>query len=239
MTTNNPHHPNQPDRPSAGGPAGAIRPDASTPDGRDILISRVIDAEATPDDWRDFRALAAHDPNIWRDLADAQLLHERLCEGFRATTAGADLVALPLPESDAKPLQRRLDTTARWGGWAAAAALLLVWSTGSLPLGQPRQGVQGASLLPAGPSLSDATPDQALARYLAAGQNTGVVVGEVPDRVVVETNPRDDGSVEVLYIRQIIERRVTDQIFREIRDDTGRLVPVPAKVSEIRPPRAF
>lgn len=218
--------------------AGAIRPDPSTPDGRDILISRVIDAEASAEDWRAFRALAAEDPEIWRDLADAQQRHERLCEGFRAATACADRVALPLGESDASPLQRRLDATARWGGWAAAAALALVWAT-AVPLGGNGTELQGAALIPAGPSLSEATPDEALARYLAAGQNAGVVVGEVPDRLVVETNPRDDGSVEVLYVRQIIERRVTDQIYREIRDDTGRLVPVPVPASEIRPPRAF
>jgi|TARA_R110000782_G_scaffold19101_9_gene52049 hypothetical protein len=232
MSTNNDPGPNAP-------PAGAIRPDPSTPDGRDVLISRVIDAEATAEDWRAFRALASEDPGVWRDLADEQQRHERLCEGFRAAVCVADGVSLPLSGSDATPLQRRLDATARWGGWAAAAALVLVWATALPRAGAENPGLLRSSLLPRGPSLSEATPDEALARYLAAGQNAGVVVGEVPDRVVVETNARDDGSVEVLYVRQIIERRVTDQIYREIRDDTGRLVPVPVKASEIRPPRAF
>lgn len=236
-TRNNPtgHNPTEP---SATEPAGSIRPDPSTHEGRDVLIARVIDAEASAEDWRAFRALAEHDPDVWRDLADAQQQHELLCEGVAAAVGVADRVALPLSRSDATPLQRRLDTTARWGGWAAAAALVLVWATG-LPGPGEDPGIQGASLLRSGPSLSDATPDEALARYLDAGRSVGVVVGEVPEQLVVETHARDDGTIEVLYLRQIVERRITSRVYRETRDDTGRIVPVPVPVSDIVPARRY
>lgn len=218
--------------------AGTIRPDPSTPDGRDLLISRIIDAQAGADDWQAFRAAAEQDAGIWRDLAQAQRQHELMCEGLRAASACADRVDLPEFITDGAPLQRRLDGLARWGGWAAAAALVLVWATGAPVLRQPG-GTQTAGLVPAGPTLEDATPDQAMDRYLDAGRHAGFVVGEMPERLIVETTPQPDGSVEVVYLRQIIERRVTDRVYREVRDDAGRMVPVAIPATDIQVIRSY
>lgn len=216
--------------------------DPNTPDGRDLLISRVIDASAGADDWRAFRRLAETDPGVWRDLADAQRQHELLCEGVSAMTRAADSIDLPELHSDGRTLQRRLDSVGRWGGWAAAAALVLVWSTGVRTGGAPSQsgpdGLQGASLV-RGPSLGEATPEQAMERYLDAGRTAGVVVGEMPERLIVQTTPREDGSVEVVFLRQIIERRVTDRIYREVHDDSGRAVPVAIPAGEIQRLRSY
>lgn len=223
--------------------AGTIRPDPSTPDGRDLLISRIIDAQAGADDWQAFRAAADRDAGIWRDLAEAQRQHELMCEGLRAASACADRVDLPEFITDGAPLQRRLDGLARWGGWAAAAALVLVWATGAPVLRQPAgtqlPSTQTAGLLTAGPSLQDATPDQAMDRYLNAGRHAGFVVGEMPERLIIETTPRPDGSVEVVYLRQIIERRVTDRVYREVRDDAGRLIPVAIPATDIQVIRSY
>lgn len=221
------------------GRAGSIRPDPMTPDGRDILITRIIDAEASGEDWRDFRVVAERDPSIWRDLAEAQKQHEGLCEALRCASAVADGVDLPEFAVDPRPLQRRFDAVARWGGWAAAAALVLVWSTGAPRGTTPGTGMQTGSLGRGGPSLAEATPDQAMERYIAAGQNDGRVVGEMPERLVIETRPRDDGTVEVVYLRQIIERRVTGEVYRETHDDAGRVVPVAVPVQAIQRRSAF
>lgn len=218
--------------------AGTIRPDATTPDGRDLLISRIIDARAGADDWQAFRAAAEQDAGIWRDLAEAQRQHELMCEGLRAASSCADRMDLPEFITDGAPLQRRLDGLARWGGWAAAAALLLVWTTGT-PILHRAGSTHTAGLLPTGPGLHEATPDQALDRYLNAGRTAGIVVGEVPEQLIVETTPRPDGSVEVVYLRQIIERRITDRVYREVRDDTGRLVPVAIPAAEIQVIRSY
>lgn len=229
-------------RPNPDPNESAIPLDAGTPDGRDLLISRIIDASAGADDWRAFRRLAENDPGVWRDLADAQQQHELLCEGVGAMTRAADSIDLPELHSDGRVLQRRLDTVGRWGGWAAAAALVLVWSTslrsgGATPNAGP-DGLQGASLV-RGPSLSDATPEQAMERYIDAGRTAGVVVGEIPERLIVQTTPREDGSVEVVFLRQIIERRVTDRIYREVQDDAGRTVPVAIPAGDIQRLRSY
>lgn len=215
-------------------------PTDAVPD-RDRLIARIVDAEAGPADWRAFRQASERDPAIWAELGDAQLRHEMLCESVREAVAVADAVDLPLVVPDDAPMQRRLDGLARWGGWAVAAALLLIWSTGT-PLFGPDQGsgrgpVQQAGLLPAGPALSEATPDQALERYLDAGRVAGVVIGEMPERLIVDTAPRDDGTIEVVYLRQIVERRVTDRVYRESIDESGRAVAVPVDASRIQTTR--
>lgn len=227
------------DEHSADGTLGAIRPDPFTPDGRDLLLSRVIDAEASAEDWRAFRALAEADGSVWRDLAEAQRQHELLCEGLRAAAGRADGVDLPVLAGDAAPLQRRVDAVARWGGWAAAAALVLVWATGASVPGTHGRGLHTAGLAPAGPALSEATPAEALDRYLDAGRHSGLVVGEIPDRPVIETYTRGDGSIEVVYVRQIVERRVTDRVYREVRDDAGRAVPVAIPAAEVRSVRMY
>jgi len=61
----------------------------------------------------------------------------------------------------------------------------------------------------------------------------------VPDRLVIETIPQADGSIEVVYLRQIIERRVTDQVFRESKTDSGATVPVRIPASDIQRRRSF
>jgi len=220
-------------------PAGAIRPDPNTPDGRDVLISRVIDAEATPEDWSAFRALAETDQTVWRDLGEAQQQNEVLSEAFRAEARVADLVDLPELIADTAPFQRRLDSIGRWGGWAAAAALVLVWATGSqIGLGS---GDRATTPMTAGLGLplSEATPDEALARYIDAGQRSGMVVGEMPDQLVIETIPLDDGSIEVVYVRQIVERRITKQVFRETKSDSGASVPVRIPAADIQRSRSY
>ena len=135
---------------------------------------------------------------------------------------------------DDAPLRSRLDIVSKWGGWAAAAAILFIWFFGN-PAGMSntdignepvRSGTPGAGLF-----LNDAQPDQAFDRYLNAGQSNGQVVGEMPEQIVIETRPMQDGTIEVLYLRQIIERRIIDHAYREVQDESGNLTPFPVRLS--------
>ncbi len=199
-------------------------------DQRDELISRVVDGCAGADDWNQFRQIAAEDQQIWSDLAVAQSQYEGLCETMHSAAATADSVELPGGMIRHAQHQQRFEFVSRWGGWAAAAAILLVWVT-SMGNSQtnPDAQRQNAGMVPIGSNtmLQSATPEQAMDQYIAAGYQAGRVVGEIPNPILVETRPMDDGTFEVLYIRQILERKILDEVYRETNDEFGNSIPVP------------
>ncbi len=191
---------------------------------REVLIGRVIDGEASPADWDALRALASSDPTLWNDLRWTQQQHELLACALGEQTRVAEHVDLEHALADPSPMVRRIEVVGRYGGWLAAACLVLLWSLGINPIA----GTQGAGQA-AGLGAVVPAPEQALQDYLDAGRRTGRVIDEVPDRVVVEARPLDDGRrVEVLYIRQILEREIVDQVYGLTEDETGaqRTIPV-------------
>lgn len=204
------------------------------PDERDVLISRVIDGVATREDWSTFRAAAAHDPSIWSELADTQRVHESMCASVHRHIDIADKVELPTNLFDDQPLRHRLELVSKWGGWAVAAAILLVWFIGNpaglshSDTGPITSGIPGTGLL-----LNQSQPDQAFSHYLDEGQRTGQVVGEMPEQIVIETRPMQDGTIEVLYLRQIIERQIIDHAYRPMLDEAGNSFTVPIKLAPI------
>jgi hypothetical protein len=208
-------------------------------DERDVLISRVIDGVASAQDWATFRGVAAHDPSIWSELAETQSLHESVSMSVADELGFVDQIELPGGVMDDQPLRARLDLISRWGGWAAAAAILLVWIIGSPMLDRQNNLANGdqANLIPnfgsSNPMLDKARPDQAFGQYIAAGQQSGQVVGEMPEQIVIETRPMPDGTIEVLYLRQVIERQIIDYAYREMRDETGNTFPVPVRAAPI------
>lgn len=196
---------------------------------RDLLISRVIDGRASAQDWDRFRALAANEPSIWCELATTQEQHESVRDELAGMLRVADRVELPGGIIDEEGTRRRMSFASKWGGWAIAAALLIAWS-----LGMPRasstldQGPQIAGI--PGIGLKDAQPEQAFEQYIESGQKMGRVISEMPEQLVVETKPLPDGTIEVIYVRQIIERKVIDQAYRMMHDETGNAFPVPVRV---------
>lgn len=215
-------------------PTDAISEELLPDSARDLLISRVIDGRANTADWDRFRALAANEPAIWCELADTQRQHEAVRDELSTMFSIADSVELPGGTIDDTHTRQRLGHVSRWGGWAAAAALLFVWSFGRQTLPSDADlntdsPVQTGSMIP-GIGLSDAEPEEAFEQYLNAGQKSGVVIAEMPEQVVVDTTPLPDGTIEVLYLRQVIERRVIDQAYRQVRDDAGNIIAVPIRI---------
>ncbi|MBO6512343.1 MAG: hypothetical protein JJ974_00070 [Phycisphaerales bacterium] len=207
---------------------------------RDLLISRVIDGSATPEDWSSFRILAANDAEVWTDLSDAQREHEALSEVMHMASSIADGVELPGGSGSPLVFESRVTTTARWGGWAIAAVLLLGWFTGTISmntsngLNRGTGGPATAGMIP----LRQADTDQAFDQYLQAGQNSGKVVGEMPNQIVVETKPLENGTIEVIYLRQIVERRVLEKAYRETVDEFGKPAVVPVDLDSIKHKRS-
>ncbi len=195
---------------------------------REILIGRVIDGQALPDDWDALRALAEQDPAVWDDLNETQRQQELLCAGVSRVTAVADEIEIDDALVDPEPMVRRLRLVGSWGGWAAAASLALLWSLGINPL---QSGTGGQAAGPFATLQPDLTPDDALNQYLDTGREAGRVIREVPDRVVVRAEPLNGGrQVEVLYLRQILERQIVSQVYRESVDELGNELAVPVRL---------
>lgn len=198
---------------------------------RDILITRVLDGEATPEDWAAFRAMAARDQAVWADLADAQQDRADLASAVADAIAIADRVEAPVHRHAGEQLNARIRTGAAWLGWVAAAMVAVAGFTGRL--GTPAAGVgpgvgaQQAGLFPI------SSPEDAMKLYLDKGQQAGSVLGEVPDRVLLSSAPAADGNgYEVVFLRQIIERQRVKTLYQLGENEAGQAVAVP-----IEPPK--
>ncbi|MCC6320744.1 MAG: hypothetical protein IT438_04830 [Phycisphaerales bacterium] len=206
----------------------------------DLLISRIADGEAGEQDWAAFSALAEADPTgaAWKHLAQAQRDHAAMSLAVGVALHAADRVDLPSQEAAAlfthrRHAPRRLRTFSRlgaFGGWAAAAAVALAWFGGFGSGNGPFRGggeTNTANLLPA-----NWTSDDAARAYLDIGAKQGRVIGELPNRVPVYTQPTtlESGQpgVRVFYVRQFVESAIVTDVARLGLDESGRPVPVPA-----------
>ena len=221
----------------------------------DILISRAVDQTATNADWDRLEFIAAHEPTVWRDLARAQRLNAQLVAEVGPLLAAADRTQLPgredtregwrltpaETERHSAVLTHRLGRVASWAGWAVAAALALAVAIGpqTAGLGRGGAGPGGNSIaggetagMPqtAGVGSVATTAAEALSAYLAKGKAQGTVIGELPEKVIIETAPQEEGGgYEVVYLRQIMERTRVSDLYRVSSDELGNPTPVPIK----------
>jgi hypothetical protein len=212
----------------------------------EVLISRMIDGEAGTDDWQEFTTLAAGAPELWRELAEAQRQHTLLDAALAETINVAATIDLPdLSDADKHlaaqhvPLQQRF---VAWVGWAVAAALAVALWSGIQPsanTGGPISGNSEGNTAPLVPQqaglLANLAPAEILQAYLDRGKDEGQVLGELPDKVLLETraNPQGDGY-EVLFIRTILERASVPELYEfGSQDESGR--PVLAKYQGRKP----
>jgi hypothetical protein len=205
--------------------------DAGTLDRLDLLVSRVVDGEATRAERDELSRLAELDGRVWKLLAEAHADHAALVRHVGSAVALAERVEAPVHELSIERLQSRSRLMGQWGGWAAAAAVLLAVAAG------PRLGINGsapisnsAGLVPT-PTFADA--GQALSTYLDQGKKEGLVVGEVPTRVLLEKRPLPEGGYEVVYLRQIIERAKVPGLYQAGIDELGRPAPVRLEVEPV------
>lgn len=187
----------------------------------DALLERLADGEATPADWAAFHGAAAAEPSLWQDLAQAQRSYAEFSAEVRAAVAVAERVEAPADLHMTEGLSRRIRIVGSWGGWAAAAAVLLAWSLGLTPWSG---GSKNAGFV----NVPPPTPEQAFQTYLDTGKQAGLVVEEVPGKVMVETRETPGGQIEVIYLRQVMERTVVPRLYRQGIDDAGefRMVPI-------------
>lgn len=197
---------------------------------RDVVLNRVIEGRASASDWRALRELAESDPAVWRDLEVMESQDSALCGAVAGAAEAARCVELPIESDVHRVLHARWGAARAWGGWIAAAAVIMAWSIG-MPMGASEE-MQGASI---GPNMVRIdSPDDALRQYVDRGREAGFVVGLVPETQVVETRMLPDGGgVEILYVRQILERREVSHVYRLLEDEAGNVVPVQRSI--VRP----
>lgn len=133
-----------------------------------------------------------------------------------------------------------------WTGWALAACLAGAWVV-SNSISFPDRGARldrglghaaGADgSRAAGTGSGDIvraslSPDEALRAYLDLGRESGSVVGELPGKPVIERRAAEDGNgFDVVYVRQIIERRRVPTLYEFGQsDEFGRAVAAPIPV---------
>lgn len=189
----------------------------------EMLISHVIDGDATSTQWQELEGLASTDPLVWKRLAQAQRDSALLSAALGRASLVAEAVELPRNDGETISSDRvthvRFNRLGAWTGWAVAALVMIVASVRfaqPLPSGfDPSSGVQTTSF---------GSAAQAFQAYLDKGRESGEVVGEIPGKVLVETKPVRSGiGVEVIYLRQVIERTVVPDLYQLTRaQETGK-----------------
>jgi len=172
----------------------------------DLLICRVIDGDASPDEWAELQRLAGRDPAVWRTLADTLREHHAFARAVTAEVAVADDVPLPPAGRGSTTITTRPSPIARigrWSGWVLAAVVTLAWVSGWIPTPAPRGSTTGITPIA---NTQPTTADDALQQYLELGRREGRVIG-LPERVLVDRRPAPDGNgVELLYMQPILLR---------------------------------
>ena len=198
-----------------------------TVDRLDILINRVVDREASPEDWAELESLAERDPSLWRRLADAEREHATLAAGVEDAIACADRAEIPHHAVDAAHrFQIRLRA---WGGWAVAAILGLAWATaqGVLPTVLNSGGHQ-AGLTPV-----HLSPDEAFEHYMESGMEEGRVLAELPTVMIDARQVEGSEMYEITVIRRIIERTRVNGAYGVEVDDGGEVRVAPVDVPRV------
>lgn len=214
----------------SGQPSGNDGPD------RDVLISRIVDGVAGPSDWVEIDMISGADQGIWREIAQAQRDKQLLDFAVTRATEQADRVDLPEP-APLVIIRRARMGAVQWAGWAAAAVLALAmlivpnWNTAS------NTNTAGLNNLIPTFDQPPTSPDAALDNYLARGRETGRVVRQLPDYVVLDSAPAPDGNgYDVIYLRQIVERARVDSLNKYKVDESGRKIPLPVTRIDSLPP---
>jgi hypothetical protein len=189
---------------------------------RDILISRVIDDEASATDWARLKALAAGEPEIWRELFEMQRGQAELARAVERQLDIAEFIDAPVQEHLTVQLTHRVRRGLAWAGWAAAAAVAVAWIGMRVAPADPGEAAQTGMV-----NVATLTPTQLLDHYLQKGRQTGLVQGEAPAKMLLSAEPAPSGAgYEVIYIRQIIERAYVADLYQLGSDDAGNPQPV-------------
>ena len=188
----------------------------------ELLVSRVIEPDATSAQWDELTAAAEVDPKLWRTTVMTLRNQRAITRAVNLSVAIADDVSsqqvhqpMRRVDVDPSPLERR--HLLRWSGWAVAALVALAWVSGLSNFGS--NGTMNAGLGP-----STLTAAELLENYKTQGRREGRVFDEVPEKILVQIRPSPTGDGdEIIFIRQILERTTSPDLYQyQGEDESGR-----------------
>lgn len=194
----------------------------------DALIGQVSGNEASAECWHRFESIASTQPAAWEHLARA-LRDELAARSAFAEAAGpAELAELPAGTLRATS---RLAALRAWPGWALAAVIALAWTISFFnpPASDAQRAGLGSAIVPARHSANDAFNE-----YLMLGAQEGRVLQELPMMMVETRFDSAEGRVEVVYVRQLLERATVQSAYELTEDALGRPAPVPIDLNVLQ-----
>ncbi len=164
----------------------------------EILIGRIVDGEASPQDHIDFEKQAQAEPSLWRQLALRQQEMAALSEQIERALSPA--VATELPAVTVS--SRTRSWVVAFAGWAAVIILLVAWSIQArwLEISSPpiKRAVQSISQDQS--ATRDPDYDSFLKRYLQAPY----VLGEL-DPHILDVEELSDQRLAIRFLRRMEE----------------------------------
>jgi hypothetical protein len=189
----------------------------------EVLISRIIDGEASETDRARFELLATAEPDLWRQLALRQQDQTLLAEQVASATDAVDHVELRRPWL----MPGRLTWVLSLSGWAALITVALSWGATALMNQQLNSREHGPALEEASTLLS---PEQHLLHYREAPY----VVGDIEPEVL-DVEPLSDGRVAVRFVRKFEEVAFLDPSRALPVDENGELTSDPLRLRQSEP----
>ena len=177
----------------------------------DILITRVVDGCATPADWDLLEVSGTNDPAVWRELARATgqpSTRKRVRLGKRRRVR---------PWLNCR---RRSGPRVRIGSRFRVQPGRGTGAGGRRPrrltlafVGRPAPA--STDVQPADVTAPSTSAADFLQQYMDKGKQEGRVIGELPDRKVLESTQAPDGKgYVVVFVRQIVERANVNSLYQ-------------------------
>jgi hypothetical protein len=196
----------------------------------ELLLSRLVDGEASERDWEEFRSLAGRGAGgLWRALAEAQRDQAVLGVAVGECVQRGERVGLP-GQRVTRGAEGVIGRILPWAGWAAAACVALTWGAGLVAPRSTRGAFEPITGVNPG-SIRLVSADDAKNEWIRRGKEEGVVVGEVPQRIVLSATPAPDGNgSDVTMLVQVVERRRVTGEYRIGHKEDGSPVLMPASM---------
>lgn len=182
----------------------------------EILLSRIVDHQATEQDQHRFEQLAVVDPSLWRTLAQQQREMTALSDTVIEQLVAADLVEISTNTSVNRASTSTLKPFA-FVGWAAAILIAAVWI-----------------LLPAN-ELSQINTDFTAEEHFQEYRKADFVLQEL-DPIFMDWEELPDGRIRIWIMRRIEESFIINRPLDEIIDGEKLIVTPEELRKESSPP---